>query len=234
MSHFARQLFIGACAGWLLCSSFTLGHAQPGPARAGAAATDKRERVKQKVRAMRAYVLTDALALDPSTAGKMFPVIEKYDNESDALTVARAALRVKLDATADSKTLNKVIDDLLANQKALFDMEAKRLVELRTILTPQQVAKLITVLPDFERRLQNRLGKAKGQSELEIDRRRNPFGADADADAEGSAPGRPGGRKNRDKPSAGAVQNPFNSGGSGSAAGKPNRKCDAFSNPKGC
>lgn len=233
MSLFARQLFIGACAGLLLCSWFALGHAQPGSAQAGAAA--KRERVKQKVRAMRAYVLTDALALDPSTAGKMFPVIEKYDNESDAMTVARAALRIKLDATADSKTLNKVIDDLLANQKALFDMEAKRLVELRAILTPQQIAKLITVLPDFERRLQNRLGKAKGKSELEIDRRGNPFSNDpADADPEGSAPGRPGGRKNRDKPSSGEVQNPFNNSGPGSAAGKAKRKCDPFGEPNGC
>ncbi|MBP9088456.1 MAG: hypothetical protein KBG15_20205 [Kofleriaceae bacterium] len=216
MSYFARQLFIGACAGLFLCSSLSLAHAQPGAARPTTAAPDKRERVKQKVRAMRAYVLTEALALDPSTAGKMFPVMEKFDNESDALTVARAGLRTKLEISTDGKTLNKVIDDLLANQKAMFDMEAKRLVELRAILTPQQVAKLITVLPDFERRLQNRLGKGNGA------RGGNPFDdGDANADPRGGNPGRPGGRGRQ--PGGDGSQfgpNPFGNRGRGSAAGQ--------------
>jgi hypothetical protein len=230
MSAFTRQLLVAVCAGLLLVSSFTLSHAQPGVARPGVTAPDKRERVKQKVRAMRAYVLTDALALDPSTAGKMFPVIEKYDNESDALTVVRAGLRAKLDITTDSKSLNKVIDDLLANQKAMFDMEAKRLVELRAILTPQQVAKLITVLPDFERRLQNRLSKGKAN------RKANPFGEpDADDANNELAPARqPGSRRNRDDESSDAPRNPFSGGGAGSAAGKPGRKCDPFSTRGGC
>lgn len=227
MSAFFRQLFVVACAGLLLGSSFSLAHAQPGAARP-AAVVDKRERVKQKVRAMRAYVLTDALALDPATAGKMFPVIEKFDNEGDALTAARAGLRAKLDTTSDSKTLNKVIDDLLANQKAMFDMEAKRLVELRGILTPQQVAKLITVLPDFERRLQNRLSKGKAKSELSG----SPFGGgDDDVDNAPAPVRRPGGRRNRDAQSPERSPNPF---GSGSGAGRPPRKCDAFSDPNGC
>ena len=230
MSAFTRQLLVVACAGLLLGSSLSLAHAQPGAARP-AAVGDKRERVKQKVRAMRAYVLTDALALDPATAGKMFPVIEKFDNEGDALTAARAGLRAKLDTTTDSKSLNKVIDDLLANQKAMFDMEAKRLVELRAILTPQQVAKLITVLPDFERRLQNRLSKGKAN------RKANPFGeTDADDDANNApAPARqPGSRRNRNNESLDAPRNPFGVDGAGRAAGKPGRKCDAFSSRDGC
>ncbi len=230
MSAFTRQLLVVACAGLLLGSSLSLAHAQPGAARP-AAVGDKRERVKEKVRAMRAYVLTDALALDPATAGKMFPVIEKFDNEGDALTAARAGLRAKLDTTTDSKSLNKVIDDLLANQKAMFDMEAKRLVELRAILTPQQVAKLITVLPDFERRLQNRLSKGKAN------RKANPYGepdADDDAINEAAPPRRPGSRRNRDNESADAPRNPFGAGGAGSAAGKPVRKCDPFSTRDGC
>ncbi len=238
MSNFARQLLIGACAGLLLCSSSMLAYAQPGGTQAGtarpaAATLDKRERVKQKVRAMRAYVLTDALALDPSTAGKMFPVIEKFDNETDALTVARTTLRARLDTTTDSKTLNKVIDDLVANQKAVFEMEAKRLVELRTILTPQQVAKLLTVLPDFERRLQNRLSKGQGKGKGDF---RNPFGNDHDGNdsVDGTNPGRPGGRRgNPGSAGAESGRNPFGGNGGGSAAGKPSR-CDAFSSAAGC
>lgn len=133
-------------------------------AQPAGAPVDKRERVKQKVRTMRAYFLTDALNLDPTTAGKMFPVIEKFDVETDALAAARVGLRAKLETTTDAKALNKVIDDLIANQKATFDVDAKRLVELRAILSPQQVAKLMVALPEFEKRLQNRLGKVDAKA----------------------------------------------------------------------
>jgi len=157
--RFIRYLLSALVAVTVLSSTAVVVSAQP-----SGAPVDKRERVKQKVRTMRAYFLTDALNLDPTTAGKMFPVIEKYDSETDALAAARVALRAKLETTTDGKALNKVIDDLVANQKATFDVDAKRLAELRAILSPQQVGKLMIVLPEFEKRLQNRLGKVDAKA----------------------------------------------------------------------
>jgi hypothetical protein len=56
--------------------------------------------------------------------------------------------------------VDKLIDDAVANQKAFWDLEDKRLAEIRKVLTPQQVAKLLVVLPAFERRIQNQLRNA--------------------------------------------------------------------------
>jgi Spy/CpxP family protein refolding chaperone len=190
----------------------SLSYAQPskknGQAAPGAVDTvDKRERVKQKVRTMRAYVLTDALNLDPSTGGKMFPVIEKYDTEQDALIASRTALRAQLESSTDSKVLNKVIDDLIANQKALSDLETKRLTELRAILTPQQIAKLMVVLPDFERRLQQRLAKREEPKDSE-----------------------------QGKPDRSKKPNPFGEAAPEPRKGKPGgkEKCNPFTDPTGC
>jgi hypothetical protein len=121
------------------------------------------DKIKQQVRERRAFELTDALELDEKTAGRMFAVFGRYDEQFDKLIAARTALQAKLNGAEqirDPKVLEKLIDDAVANQRAFWDLEEHRLTELRTILTPQQVAKLIVVLPQLERKLQNQLQKA--------------------------------------------------------------------------
>lgn len=121
---------------------------------------DRREAVKKKIRAMRAYTLTEELALDAATAAKLFPVLAKWDDVTDKLLQQRADITRRLTTTTDARALERVIDEAVANQKAFWDLEDKRLAELRKILTPAQTAKLIVVLPAFERRIQNQLRRA--------------------------------------------------------------------------
>ena len=128
---------------------------RPGPNRA--------QKIKQRIRERRAFELTDALDLDPQTAARMAAVLGRYDDEFDRLLVARAELQRRLggaDQMKDPKALQKLIDEAIANQHAFRDVEDRRLAELRTILTPQQTARLIVVLPQLERRLQIQLQKA--------------------------------------------------------------------------
>lgn len=135
-------------------------HAQPGR---GVAAASKRERIKKKIRALRAYALTEELSLDEATAGRLFPVMAKYDDELDRLLAQRADLERRLDASGDVKdprALDKLIDEAIANQRAFWDSQERRLAELRKILTPAQTARLLVVLPSFERRIQNQLQRA--------------------------------------------------------------------------
>lgn len=123
---------------------------------------DRREKVKQKIRALRAYTLTEQLALDEKTAAKLFPVLAKWDDVTDKLMVQRTDVLRQLDGVdgKDPKVVDRLIDDAMANQRALLDLEEKRLVELRKILTPTQTAKLLVVLPQFERRIRNQLSRA--------------------------------------------------------------------------
>lgn len=128
----------------------------------GDAPVDRREKVKQKIRALRAYTLTESLSLDEKTAAKLFPVLAKWDDVTDKLMVQRIDVQRQLEASdgKDGKTIDKLIDDAMANQRALVDLEEKRLAELRKILTPGQTAKLLVVLPQFERRIRNQLARA--------------------------------------------------------------------------
>jgi Spy/CpxP family protein refolding chaperone len=133
--------------------------AQPRP-RPG---VDKRERIKKKIRALRAYTLTEELGLDEATASKLFPILAKYDDELGKRVVLRAKLHQDLETAAargDDAAVDKVIDELVANQKALVDLDAQRFGELRKVLTPRQAGRLLVVLPALERKVQNMLDRA--------------------------------------------------------------------------
>lgn len=162
----------------------------------GPVAADKRERIKKKIRALRAYTLTEELQLDEATAGKLFPALAKYDDELDRLLQQRADIERRLKASGDLKdprALDKLIDEAVANQKAFWESQERRTAELRKILTPVQTARLLVVLPEFERRIQNQLQRAiragAGGRPGQLERApRRPPPADDDDDADDDLP----------------------------------------------
>ena len=115
----------------------------------------KRERVKQRIRIMRAMVLTEQLDLDEATAGKMFPILGRYDDELAKLLGERASLRAKLDRarTGAAGDINRLLDQLVANQRARWSAEEQRFADLRALLTPVQAAKLLDLLPEVDRKI---------------------------------------------------------------------------------
>lgn len=134
--------------------------AQPQP---NAAAQQRREQIKERIRALRAYALTTQLSLDQATAGKLFPLLARYDDELDKLLVQHVALQRRLrqaDKLRDPAAINQLVDQALANQRALWNLEEQRIADLRKILTPAQTARVLVVLPAFERKIQNRLQQA--------------------------------------------------------------------------
>jgi hypothetical protein len=141
--------------------------AQPRRQAGGAAGVaERREQVKKRIRAMRAYTLTEELALDDQTAGKLFPVLARYDDETDKLLERRADVQRRLrrpEGLRDPRLVDRLIDEALANQRGLWDLEDRKIGELRKILTPAQTVKLLVVLPAFDRRIQNQLRKAIAQ-----------------------------------------------------------------------
>ena len=209
--------------------------AQPS-GRGAPAPVDRRETIKKKIRALRAYTLTEELKLDDTTAAKLFPVLAKWDDVTDKLLVARTELTRQLEgagAVKDPRAIDKLIDDAVANQKAFWDLEDKRLVELRKILTPAQTARLVVDLPQFERRIQNQLRKAI------LNQR---------AGGRGGRGGRAGGRGLDDgeddgdddgiddpfaDPHRGSKQAPTRAPGQTPPRG-PNKPCDPFSSVRPC
>lgn len=135
----------------------------PGPGPAPAPNAQRREEIKKKIRSLRAYALTTELSLDEKTGSRLWPVLAKYDDEIDKLLQQRVDLNRRLQAVdqlKDPKAQERLIDEAFANQKAFWSVDERRLAELRKILTPAQTARLLVVLPAFERKIQNQLRRA--------------------------------------------------------------------------
>jgi hypothetical protein len=142
------------------------GQTPPKPNKQQQQRETKRERVKKRIRALRAYTLTEELGLNETDAGKLFPVLSKFDDDFDRLLTERQQLQQQLDGAGnlkDKRAIDKLIDQALANQRATWDVEDKRIAEIRKILTPAQVARMLIVLPALERRIQNQLRNAVGK-----------------------------------------------------------------------
>jgi hypothetical protein len=200
-----------------------LASAVPVLAQPAAAPPDRREKIKQRVRALRAYTLTEQLDLDETTAAKLFPALAKFDDEFDKLLLARADLQRRLEGAGtmnDPKAVDKLVDEAVANQKALWATEEQRLVQLRKILTPAQTARVLVVLPAMERKIQNQLKRAAQKPAARAPdasgELRNPFGKSPGGPVDPFSDARP--PKHRAAPAQPA----------------PSRPCDPFDQMKPC
>jgi hypothetical protein len=126
-------------------------------------AQDRREAIKKRIRVLRAATLTDELNLDEKALSRVLPVLAKYDDVTEDLLKKRLDIHGRLtaaDPVKDPRGVDRIVDEAIANQKAFWQLEEQRLAELRKILTPGQIARLLIVLPEFERRIQNQLRRA--------------------------------------------------------------------------
>jgi hypothetical protein len=206
----------GRLAAWLAAAALALGPglagsdaaAQP---RRGAPATERREGIKKRIRAMRAYTLTEELKLEPETAGQLFPLLARYDDETDRLLEKRVEIQRRLrraEAIRDPRTVDRLIDDAIANQRGFRDLEDRQLADLRKILTPVQTAKILVVLPDFERRIQNQLRRAIAQRPTAAGASRGAPAGVVAPDDDDPEPDEPPGRRSRPRRAAPAAAAP--------------------------
>src|SRR6185295_10262947 len=96
--------------------------------------TERREQIKKRIRAMRAYLLTEELALDEPAAAKLFPVLSRYDDETDKLLERRVDIQRRLrradprkDGTTGDRAIDRVIEEAIANQREFWALEDRRI-----------------------------------------------------------------------------------------------------------
>lgn len=159
-----RILFVIALA-FAVAAPVTEATAKPG--KGNKQKGNKREKVKERIRAMRAWVLTEQLDLDAATAEKMFPILARYDDALAGLLGERKQLRQQLAAARKTggPGLDGLLDKLIANQRARWTAEEQRFAELRGLLTPQQAADLLDLLPEVDRKILRGLRQAIDQDD---------------------------------------------------------------------
>jgi hypothetical protein len=128
-------------------------------------ATARRERLRDRIRAMRAWYLTRELSLDDSTAGRLFPLLGRFDDRMEELhqrgVALQRALRREMDAAQpDRAALDQLVNDLLAHYDDLYRAQRERIAAARKVVTPEQGARLLLILPRIDDAIRRQIRRA--------------------------------------------------------------------------
>ena len=118
-------------------------------------------------------------------------MLARYDDETDKLLEKRVDIQRRLrhaDSLKDPRAIERLIDEAVAIQRGFWDLEDKRVADLRKVLTPGQTAKLLVVLPALERKIQNQLRKAIVQHRAGRNAAGNAAGSTDDRDDDDEEP----------------------------------------------
>jgi Spy/CpxP family protein refolding chaperone len=151
--------------------------AQPRPAAPAppvAAAGDHRtpdqlrKEVLERMRALRAWKIVEALKLDEATSARLFPILSRYDEREMAIAAERHVIMRDLrEATEaahpDDARLTATLNKLLANRAAQRALHDDRIKDVRKVLTPVQQAKLVLLLPRMEHDFAGWIHEASGR-----------------------------------------------------------------------
>ena len=114
--------------------------------------------VQQKVRMLRMWKLTEYLKLDEETGAKLFPILNRYDDQRLDLNEDRVVMLKEIKAELDKETPDdKKLGELLAKAEELrLQMEKvnqDERNELKNVLSLEQQAKLLLFYRNFDRDL---------------------------------------------------------------------------------
>lgn len=141
----------------------------------------RRERVRQRIRAMRAWYLTEELDLDDTTATRLFPVLSKYDERlaevhQRGVELRRALRRAMSGPRPDQSSIDRLMDDLLTHYDNLYRVQRDRLVAVRKVMSPSQSARLVLILPRLDDAVRREIERATKKRRRGAGDRAAPFG----------------------------------------------------------
>ncbi|HXU64379.1 MAG TPA: hypothetical protein VN962_21910 [Polyangia bacterium] len=129
-----------------------------------------RQEVLERMRALRAFRIVDALKLDEAASGRLFPILARYDDREVQIAAERHQAMRDLHADTeaphpDDARLNADLNRLLAVRAKQRALEDDRIRDVRKVLTPVQQAKLVLLLPRLERDFAHWIHEVAGRGE---------------------------------------------------------------------
>jgi len=127
-----------------------------------------RERMQERVELMMMWRLTSALDLDEETAAKLFPLLHESNVQQRKLHDSRREIIQQMKAEIaeekpDSASLTALIERFKQNERDLVDMRNKKIDDLSKLLTEEQTAQVIILVPQFMRDVKELASEVRGR-----------------------------------------------------------------------
>jgi hypothetical protein len=137
--------------------------AVPPPPRPGGG--QMRKEVRERLRMMRMWRLTEALNLDEATAQRLFPLLNRFDERLAPLQREQVEIAGRIQAELDTghpdpARLSHSIDEIVGIRQKVAATEEERIRELRKVLNPVQQARFVLAWPRIEQELRRQVRRA--------------------------------------------------------------------------
>jgi len=133
-------------------------------AQPGNNAATKRGKILQRIRAMRAWQLTNVLDLTEATAARLFPVLNRFDSQLIPMRKRgerlRKQLKQALNRKAPAATYNKLVTEIQNQHAAMHKWQLARFAAIRRVLSPRQAAIALVSLPEIESKIRHKIREA--------------------------------------------------------------------------
>lgn len=135
--------------------------------------SDRREDIKEKMKAQRAAYITQKLELTEVESQKFWPVFNEFDKERKALLKNNPP---KIDHSMSDAEAQKAIDEFFEIKTKELELQKKYISRFKTILPLPKVAMLLTIQKEFSREVLENMKERRSPRPRDGERYRRPSG----------------------------------------------------------
>lgn len=132
---------------------------------------ERREQVREKMKAQRAAYITQKLELTEVEAQKFWPIFNQFDSERRAILEDR---KIDISGKMTEKEAETAIDDYFTNKNKEMELQKKYVSKFKTVLPTSKVALLLTIQKEFSKEVMENM-RDRRKSRPEGDGQNRPY-----------------------------------------------------------
>lgn len=142
----------------------------------------RKDHMRERIELMVMWRLTEELDLDEKTANKLFPALNNSNKQQQKFRKKRGETikQIKEELRNDlpePETLGRLIAEFKQNERDMVEARIKRLDDLSQILSQEQIAKMITLVPGFEKKVKEMIHDGRKMRKERGKKWKNPDGS---------------------------------------------------------
>lgn len=150
----------------ILILSSQMALSQPGPGQ-GPGPGPMREKIRQRIKTIKIWQLTDAVGLTPEQSERFFPIYNKHQEAMQNLEIEKREALKRLnsltdDPDASDDDINKTMMEINDFTRRSMEMRQDYMKDVSTVLLLRQQGKLLAFEEMFKKRMQKIIEDIRG------------------------------------------------------------------------
>lgn len=127
---------------------------------------ERREKIRDKIEAIRIWRLTEELNLDANTSGKLAALLGSLDRKRrdirrEQMELMRTLRQSLKSRKPDDAKIKQSLEKLERNDRALQELKYSEIKGVKEFLTVEQQARFLIFQQEFQREIQNMIARAR-------------------------------------------------------------------------